>query len=135
MNQDVNSPETEARAPGPDFLTSTRFDEFNLPETIMAALKDAKYEFCTPIQAKTLPVSLKGTDIAGQAQTGTGKTAAFLVTVLKTLLSSPPDKNGLPSALVVAPTRELSQQIFEEAKILCRHTRLALVQVVGGVEH
>ncbi len=135
MSEEPNLPLDLHRAPKPEFLTETRFDEFDLPAEVLAGLKDAGFTHCTPIQAQTLPVSLTGRDIAGQAQTGTGKTAAFLVTVLKTLLSSPPDKNGLPSALVVAPTRELSQQIFEEAKILCRHTRLALVQVVGGVDY
>ena len=123
------------RAPKPEFLTETRFDEFNLPDEVLAGLKDAGFENCTPIQAQTLPVSLTGRDVAGQAQTGTGKTAAFLVTVLSGLLSEPAKKDGLPLALIVAPTRELSQQIYEEAKVLCRHTRLTLVQVVGGVDY
>jgi len=123
------------RAPKPEFLTETRFDEFNLPAEALAGLKDAGFEYCTPIQAQTLPVSLTGRDVAGQAQTGTGKTAAFLVTVLNGLLSEPAKNDGLPQALIVAPTRELSQQIYEEAKVLCRHTRLTLVQVVGGVDY
>lgn len=123
------------RAPKPEFLTETRFDEFNLPAEVLAGLKDAGFVYCTPIQAQTLPVSLTGRDVAGQAQTGTGKTAAFLVTVLNALLSEPAKKDGLPLALIVAPTRELSQQIYEEAKVLCRHTRLTLVQVVGGVDY
>jgi len=123
------------RAPKPEFLTETRFDEFNLPAEVLAGLKDAGFEHCTPIQAQTLPVSLTGRDVAGQAQTGTGKTAAFLVTVLNSLLSEPARSDGLPQALIVAPTRELSQQIYEEAKVLCRHTQLTLVQVVGGVDY
>jgi ATP-dependent RNA helicase RhlB len=123
------------RAPKPEFLTETRFDEFDLPAEVLAGLKDAGFTHCTPIQAQTLSVSLTGRDIAGQAQTGTGKTGAFLVTVLNGLLSEPPRKDGLPLALIVAPTRELSQQIYEEAKVLCRHTRLTLVQVVGGVDY
>ncbi|MCP4623195.1 MAG: DEAD/DEAH box helicase [bacterium] len=123
------------RAPKPEFLTETRFDEFDLPAEVLAGLKDAGFIYCTPIQAQTLPVSLTGRDVAGQAQTGTGKTGAFLVTVLNGLLSEPPRKDGLPLALIVAPTRELSQQIYEEAKVLCRHTRLSLVQVVGGVDY
>jgi ATP-dependent RNA helicase RhlB len=123
------------RAPKPEFLTETRFDEFNLPAEVFAGLKDAGFVYCTPIQAQTLPVSLTGRDVAGQAQTGTGKTAAFLVTVVNELLSEPAKNDGLPLALIVAPTRELSQQIYEEAKVLCRHTRLTLVQVVGGVDY
>ena len=123
------------RAPKPEFLTETRFDEFNLHPEVLAGLKDAGFVYCTPIQAQTLPVSLTGRDVAGQAQTGTGKTAAFLVTVLNALLSEPAKNDGLPLALIVAPTRELSQQIYEEAKVLCRHTRLSLVQVVGGVDY
>jgi len=123
------------RAPKPEFLTETRFDEFNLHAEVLAGLKDAGFVHCTPIQAQTLPVSLTGRDVAGQAQTGTGKTAAFLVTVLNALLAEPAKSDGLPQALIVAPTRELSQQIYEEAKVLCRHTRLTLVQVVGGVDY
>jgi len=123
------------RAPQPEFLTETRFDEFNLPAEVLAGLKDAGFVHCTPIQAQTLPVSLTGRDVAGQAQTGTGKTAAFLVTVLNGLLSEPAKSDGLPQALIVAPTRELSQQIYEEAKVLCRYTQLTLVQVVGGVDY
>jgi ATP-dependent RNA helicase RhlB len=123
------------RAQKPEFLTETRFDEFNLPAELLAGLKDADFVHCTPIQAQTLPVSLTGRDVAGQAQTGTGKTAAFLVTVVNALLAEPAKNDGLPLALIVAPTRELSQQIYEEAKVLCRHTRLTLVQVVGGVDY
>jgi len=123
------------RAPKPEFLTETKFDEFNLPAEVLAGLKDAGFVHCTPIQAQTLPVSLTGRDVAGQAQTGTGKTAAFLVTVVTRLLSEPAKNDGLPQALIVAPTRELSQQIYEEAKVLCRHTRLTLVQVVGGIDY
>jgi len=135
MPEEPQSSLPSPRAPKPEFLTETRFDEFNLPAEVLAGLKDAGFVHCTPIQAQTLPVSLTGRDVAGQAQTGTGKTGAFLVTVLSGLLSEPEKKDGLPLALIVAPTRELSQQIYEEAKVLCRHTRLTLVQVVGGVDY
>jgi ATP-dependent RNA helicase RhlB len=135
MSEEPQSSLQPPRAPKPDFLTETRFDEFDLPAEVLAGLKDAGFVNCTPIQAQTLPVSLTGRDVAGQAQTGTGKTAAFMVTVLSGLLSEPAKKDGLPLALIVAPTRELSQQIYEEAKVLCRHTRLTLVQVVGGVDY
>jgi ATP-dependent RNA helicase RhlB len=135
MSEEPQSAVQIPRAPKPDFLTETRFDEFDLPAEVLAGLKDIGFIYCTPIQAQTLPVSLTGRDVAGQAQTGTGKTGAFLVTVLNVLLSNPLKKNGLPSALIVAPTRELSNQIYEEARTLCRHTRLTLVQVVGGVDY
>jgi ATP-dependent RNA helicase RhlB len=136
MTEDPLPPPELYRAPQPEFLTQTRFDEFNLPAEIIAGLNDAGFVYCTPIQAQTLPVSLTGKDVAGQAQTGTGKTAAFLVTVVNSLLTSRArKKNSAPSALIVAPTRELSHQIYEEAKVLCRHTNLSLVQVVGGVDY
>ena len=104
------------RAAKPEFLTQTKFDEFDLPAKVLSGLNDAGFTYCTPIQAQTLPVLLTGSDVAGQAQTGTGKTAAFLVTVLTRLLSLPEKSTGHPSALIVAPTRELSRQIYEEAK-------------------
>ncbi len=122
------------RALKPEFLTHTKFEEFNLPDAVISGLNEAGFTYCTPIQAQTLPVLMTGRDVAGQAQTGTGKTAAFLVTVLTRLLSVP-EKSGLPSAIIIAPTRELSRQIYEEAKILARHTGLSLVQVVGGVDY
>ncbi len=135
MTEDPLSPPELPRAPQPEFLTETRFDEFDLPAEIIAGLKNAGFVYCTPIQAQTLPVSLTGRDVAGQAQTGTGKTAAFLITVLNSLLTSAARKNKSPSAIIVAPTRELSQQIYEEAKVLSRHTELSLVQVVGGIDY
>jgi len=135
MSEEPQSSPQIQRAQKPEFLTDTRFDEFDLHAEVLAGLNDAGFVYCTPIQAQTLPVSLSGRDVAGQAQTGTGKTAAFLVTLLNGLLSKPGKRTGLPLALIVAPTRELSHQIYEEAKILARHTRLSLVQVVGGVDY
>ena len=123
------------RAEKPDFLTQTRFDEFNLPAPVLSNLNDAGFVFCTPIQAQTLPLSLAGLDVAGQAQTGTGKTAAFLVTLITRFFVQPEKKRDLPSALIVAPTRELSHQIFTEAQILFRNTDLRLLQVVGGIDY
>jgi ATP-dependent RNA helicase RhlB len=123
------------RAEKPEFLTRTRFDDFDLPVEVLAGLNDAGYIYCTPIQARILPISLTGRDAAGQAQTGTGKTAAFLVTVITRLLALPERTGNLPLALIVAPTRELSHQIYEEAGILARHTNLTLAEVVGGVDY
>jgi ATP-dependent RNA helicase RhlB len=123
------------RAPAPKFLTETRFQEFDLPAEAHSGLNDAGFIYCTPIQAQTLPVSLAGRDVAGQAQTGTGKTAAFLVTIIARMLSFPHSLRDYPSALVIAPTRELSRQIYEEAKLLFKHTDLRLTQVVGGIDY
>ncbi len=122
------------RAPKPEFLTTTRFDSFPLPPEILRGLADAGFEYCTPIQAEALPVLLAGRDVAGQAHTGTGKTAAFLVTVLAGLLGRE-ERPSLPQALILAPTRELSRQIVEEARLLGRYTGLSLLEVVGGIDY
>lgn len=135
MSEEPQTSSQIQRAEKPEFLTQTRFDEFDLPPAILSGLNDAGFTYCTPIQARSLPVLLTGRDVAGQAQTGTGKTGAFLVTVLTRLLSIPEKSPGLPSALIVAPTRELSLQIYEEARILSRYTSFSLVQVVGGVDY
>jgi len=135
MTDDSETRMPVQRAEKPDFLTQTRFDEFELPPEVLKGLDAAGFVFCTPIQARTLPVSLTGRDVAGQAQTGTGKTAAFLVTVFTRLLSLPKPGNGRPSALIIAPTRELARQIYEEAKVLGGKTEFKLVQVVGGVDY
>ena len=126
---------TDRRAEKPDFLTQTRFDEFDLPAKVLSNLNDAGFIFCTPIQAQTLPVSLEGRDVAGQAQTGTGKTAAFLVTIFTRFFTRLDKQRDLPSALIIAPTRELSHQIFSEAQILFRGTDFRLIQVVGGIDY
>ena len=135
MVEDPQSSSPIQRAEKPEFLTQTRFDEFNLPDAVVTGLRDAGFVYCTPIQAQTLPLSLTGRDVAGQAQTGTGKTAAFLVTLFTRLLALPEKSPRLPYALIVTPTRELACQIYEEAKILARHTDLTMVQVVGGVDY
>ncbi|KAF0122399.1 MAG: ATP-dependent RNA helicase RhlB, partial [bacterium] len=135
MSDEPESQILTQRAEKPKFLTQTRFDELNLPPEVLAGLRDSGLTFCTPIQAHALPVSLTGRDIAGQAQTGTGKTAVFLATVFTKLLALPKRKNNLPSALIVAPTRELALQIYEDARILGRHTGLTLAQVVGGIDY
>jgi ATP-dependent RNA helicase RhlB len=116
-------------------LTKTRFDSFALDESIIAGLHDAGFEHCTPIQAETLPLALAGTDVAGQAQTGTGKTAAFLVATLQRLLQHPPSakrKKNQPRALILAPTRELAIQIHKDALVLAKHTGQRIQVVYGG---
>jgi len=101
----------------------------------MQGIKDAGFSQCTPIQAETIPLALAGQDIAGQAQTGTGKTAAFLLATFQRLLENPPNPNRKPNqprAIILAPTRELAIQINKDAEILGRYTGLKLGLVFGG---
>lgn len=126
---------SEPRADKPKFLTQTRFDELNLPEPILKGLTEAGFIQCTPIQAQTLPLSLSGKDVGGQAQTGTGKTAAYLVTVFTRLLGEELRNQGEPGALIVSPTRELSLQIYEEAILIGKYTGLTIAQIIGGVDY
>ena len=116
-------------------LTDQRFDQYNLPEVLLQGLKNAGFEHCTPIQAETLPLALEGKDIAGQAQTGTGKTMAFLVAVYNQLLTCPADEKRRPNqprALILAPTRELAIQIHKDAELIGRDIGLKLALVYGG---
>jgi ATP-dependent RNA helicase RhlB len=135
MSETEESSAPAPRAEKPEFLTEKRFDAFELPAPLLSALNDAGFVQCTPIQEQTLPISLGGRDVAGQAQTGTGKTAAFLVTVITRLLMLSDRNPRLPSALIIAPTRELSHQIYEEARTLGRHADLKIAEVVGGIDY
>ena len=97
-------------------LSDLEFSQLELDERVKLGLKAAKFVHCTPIQALTLPVALKGADVAGQAQTGTGKTAAFLLVLFQRLLRSQATADRRhPRALVLAPTRELAIQIHKDA--------------------
>src|SRR5210317_2647821 len=93
-------------------LSDLRFDSMPLHESVLAGIRDAGFEFCTPIQAKTLPIALEGHDVAGQAQTGTGKTAAFLIAAYERLINNPVEFDGphQPRVFCLAPTRELAVQ-------------------------
>jgi ATP-dependent RNA helicase RhlB len=115
-------------------LSEIRFDSLPLTESIHAGIRDAGFEFCTPIQAITLPIALKGMDVAGQAQTGTGKTAAFLVATFEKLLASDPQVEGQqqPRAFMLAPTRELAIQIAKDAELLGKHTKFKVGLAYGG---
>jgi ATP-dependent RNA helicase RhlB len=116
-------------------LTETRFDSFGLSDSILAGVRDAGFEYCTPIQAATLPPALAGQDVAGQAQTGTGKTAAFLLAALDYMQKHSPSENRRPNqplALMVAPTRELAIQIEKDAQVLAAHTGFKMQAVYGG---
>ncbi|WP_369602361.1 DEAD/DEAH box helicase [Hahella sp. SMD15-11] len=113
-----------------------RFSDLPLDERLLRNIQAQGFETCTPIQAQTLPWSLQGRDIVGQAQTGTGKTAAFLITIIQRLLEPwvPLEERyaSEPRALIVAPTRELVLQIEKDARALCKGLPLNLVSVIGG---
>ena len=114
------------------------FTGLHLPESVARGVADAGFERCTPIQAAALPRALAGLDVAGQAQTGTGKTAAFLVAIFTHLLKYPAaaDKPGTSlRSLVLAPTRELAIQIHRDAEILGQYTGLTLGLSFGGVDY
>ncbi|HMK44381.1 MAG TPA: DEAD/DEAH box helicase [Dissulfurispiraceae bacterium] len=113
-----------------------KFDELNIPEAVREGIRTAGFTECTPVQALTLPHALQGKDIAAQAQTGTGKTAAFLISVFSRMLTLPyPGTGPSPRALVIAPTRELVVQICEEAQVLGGSTGFRIVPVYGGIDY
>lgn len=114
-------------------LSDTRFESLNLHESLLTGLKEAGFEHCTPIQAEALPIALKGGDVAGQAQTGTGKSAAFLLACMHRLMTTPvaEDKTG-PWAIILAPTRELALQIHKDAERLGWFTGMDFACIYGG---
>ncbi|KXJ52123.1 MAG: RNA helicase [Neptuniibacter sp. Phe_28] len=125
----VNVPEVEGKQ---------RFCDFNLPDTVLHAIADLNFEYCTGIQAATIPAALEGKDIIGKAQTGTGKTAAFLLGIITDLLDFPIEEKrrlGEPRALIVAPTRELALQIADDAENLAKYTDLHVISLVGGMDY
>ncbi|MDT7526498.1 ATP-dependent RNA helicase RhlB [Pseudidiomarina sp. GXY010] len=114
-------------------LTETRFADLDLHPQVLAALQSAGFEHCTPIQALSLPIALIGKDVAGQAQTGTGKTLAFLVATFTTLLNKPrTGDQRYPRAIIMAPTRELAIQIANDAELLAKHCDMRLGIIYGG---
>ena len=120
----------------PEKEGETRFHDFDLEPALMRGIADAGFQYCTPIQASVLAHTLAGADAIGRAQTGTGKTAAFLITMINDLLRHPITVKrfaGEPRALIVAPTRELAMQIEKDARQLSAHTDLQVMSVVGGM--
>lgn len=111
-------------------LTETKFSDFSIHENVLKALNNAGYANCTPIQAMCMPLIEKGADIAGQAQTGTGKTIAFLTATFNKLLNV--ESKGQPRAIILAPTRELAIQIHKDAIVFAEATGLSLGLVYGG---
>ncbi len=112
-----------------------QFHDLDIPQQVMQGILDAGFNHCTPIQAQTLPLSLSGKDVAGQAQTGTGKTAAFLITLLTKLIRQPHENAKRPRALILAPTRELVVQIEKDAQVLGAHCNLSFQAIYGGVDY
>jgi ATP-dependent RNA helicase RhlB len=116
----------------------TRFHDLDLREELMHGIADLGFQYCSPIQAQVLPHTLQGHDAIGKAQTGTGKTAAFLITIFNDLLCHPIEGErfvGEPRALVIAPTRELVMQIAADAEELARYTGLKVVTLIGGMDY
>jgi ATP-dependent RNA helicase RhlB len=114
------------------------FLSFDLPEPVLRGIQAAGFETCTAIQEESLPIALRGRDVAGQAQTGTGKTAAFLIALFTRLLTEPDHRrkgHAAPRALIVAPTRELAVQIHADARLLGQATGLDIQVVFGGVDY
>lgn len=113
-----------------------RFHDLDLPIEVMQAVSDLKFQYCTSVQALIMPKTLQGLDAAGKAQTGTGKTAAFLLTMLARFLRNPIEnrKHGTPRALILAPTRELVIQIQKDAEALSRHCPVRCLAVYGGMD-
>ncbi len=114
-----------------------RFHDFALPLPIMHGIADLGFQYCTPIQSEVLPYSLADYDVTGQAQTGTGKTAAFLLTILAQHWErpkNPPNRHGTPRALVLAPTRELAIQIEQDGRDHAKYLDSVVISVVGGMD-
>ena len=114
-----------------------RFHDLEIPDRVLHAVADLGFQYCTPIQAEILPHVLKGTDASGRAQTGTGKTAAFLTGIFTHLLNNPaPEKRraGSPRVLILGPTRELVLQIADEARDIGKYCPFNVTAIIGGME-
>lgn len=122
----------------PEVADKTRFHDLGIDDRLLHGIADLGFQYCSPIQAATLPQTLRGHDAIGKAQTGTGKTAAFLITVFNDLLNNPIEDEryvGEPRALVIAPTRELVQQIGDDAIALGKYTGLRVITLIGGMDY
>jgi ATP-dependent RNA helicase RhlB len=128
--KDISSDKSPAPAKG------RAFADFGLPPSLLNGLYESGYVYCTPIQEKALPYALEGLDVAGQAQTGTGKTAAFLIPILARMLNLPPRQaETRPRALIISPTRELAVQIYQDAAAIGRYSGFDMTAVFGGMDY
>lgn len=125
------SEKTEHVVPEPT-ASEASFDDFALDARLQRAVRDAGYDVPTPVQLATIPMGLEGRDLIGTAQTGTGKTAAFVLPILQHLLDNPSDKPRT-RVIVLTPTRELAEQIHESFKLLAKHTKIKSATIYGGV--
>ena len=114
-----------------------RFHDLDLHPRLMRSIHALGWQYATPIQGEILPGTLKGKDMAGRAQTGTGKTAAFLISIINHCLNKPLEKQseGSPRALIIAPTRELAMQIGQDSEGLNQFTGLRTVVLYGGMDY
>lgn len=115
-----------------------RFHDLALPIPLMHAISDLGFKYCTPIQGEILPEALSGSDVTGKAQTGTGKTAAFLINIYAHLLGKPVKGKrpaGTPRVLIIAPTRELVLQIEKDARDIGKYTHLRIQSILGGIQY
>ncbi len=129
-------PWTPAQYPIPKVDGKLRFHDLDLTNSVMHAVADLKFEYCSPIQAGILPETIKGSDAIGKAQTGTGKSAAFIITIISRLQKNPlkgGPKRGLPRALILAPTRELAVQIEKDTLELIKYTPFKVISIYGGM--
>ncbi|NOQ14938.1 MAG: DEAD/DEAH box helicase [Methyloprofundus sp.] len=116
-------------------LTDTHFINLELSRPILRGLKDAGFDQCSPIQDRALPIALRDRDVAGQAQTGTGKTASFLLATFQRLINDSSEKKKYPRAIILAPTRELAIQIHKDALLLGKHLNFNLALIYGGTDY
>ena len=138
MQKEVATSDQDTPAETPPAVAQVKFDTLKLDVTVQKGIDALGFEFCSPIQAQILPHTLGGNDAIGKAQTGTGKTAAFLITIFNDLLSHPIEGErflGEPRAVIIAPTRELVMQIAEDAQELGRYTGLQTVTMIGGADY
>ncbi len=119
-------------------LTETRFRDFDLHPDLLKGIDEAGFEFCTPIQAQSIPIALTGKDVAGEAQTGTGKTAAFMVACMNHLITKPSHEQRQKTevrAMILAPTRELAIQIHKDALVIGKYAGLKMGLAYGGTDY
>ena len=112
------------------------FSELDIPYEVKQGIEHSGFTICTPVQEAVIPRALRGEDVAAQAQTGTGKTAAFLISLFSRMIRNPAvDPGDSPQALIIAPTRELADQIYHEAARLGKFTGFRLLAVYGGIDY
>jgi ATP-dependent RNA helicase RhlB len=112
------------------------FSELDVPDEVKQGIEHTGFTVCTPVQEAVIPRALRGEDVAAQAQTGTGKTAAFLISLFSRMVRNPAvDFGDSPQALIIAPTRELADQIYHEAERLGKFTGFRLLAVYGGIDY